>query len=392
MNESSESSVDHLAWSAGLLQATLLDEVVVFDTITETVHRLTPLGGLILSQTGPIDLDVMAADLAAESDVRVDVARQALARGLSDLVDAGLVGRPTPAPGIEPLEPVLDGPRPGWDVGRTHAMGDRRFAFTGPDSDLLQEVDRHLGDGDVQESPDTLFGLEPLPDGKVDLTTDTSWRFNDTDRLLWQLPAVLNHFAARSDTTVVLHSGAVRTPAGAVIVVTGQVDAGKSTLVAALVRSGCDYLGDESIGICFDSLSVLSYPKPLTLDPTSQSLVGLSPVGEPFTPAEHRRAGEIRGSATCVVREIGPIDLVVETAFRPDEPPSIVRMAPHEAIGVLLANTLNLARSANAGLRTLCHVAERVPVLRVTHGDSVALASHLVEGQLPGLQLPSDGE
>ncbi len=79
MNESSESSVDHLAWSAGLLQATLLDEVVVFDTITETVHRLTPLGGLILSQTGPIDLDVMAADLAAESDVRVDVARQALA-------------------------------------------------------------------------------------------------------------------------------------------------------------------------------------------------------------------------------------------------------------------------------------------------------------------------
>jgi hypothetical protein len=58
---------------------------------------------------------------------------------------------------------------------------------------------------------------------------------------------------------------------------------------------------------------------------------------------------------------------------------------------VLLANTLNMARSGNAGLDTFCHVAECVPVLRVTHGDSVDLAAQLLHSELPGVQLPPAG-
>jgi hypothetical protein len=37
----------------------------------------------------------------------------------------------------------------------------------------------------------------------------------------------------------------VRTPDGAVVVATGPIDAGKSMRMAALIRSGCDRIGDE---------------------------------------------------------------------------------------------------------------------------------------------------
>ncbi|HET8929821.1 MAG TPA: hypothetical protein VFN21_04105, partial [Acidimicrobiales bacterium] len=169
-----------------------------------------------------------------------------------------------------------------------------------------------------------------------------------------------------------------RTPDGRLVVVTGPMNTGKSTLVAALVACGCDYLGDESIGISRSDLHAWGYPKPLTLDPTSQRLAGIDPVGEPLTSGEHRRPQEIGAAAKSLTGNVGKVDLVVHTAYRPQSPPESRRLHPAQAIELLLTNTLNLLRSGRDGFETLCRVAEGVPVVSVVHGDTLELAERIV--------------
>ena len=48
-----------------------------------------------------------------------------------------------------------------------------------------------------------------------------------------------------------------------------------------------------------------------------------------------------------------------------------------------MSNTLNLLRSGEDGLQTLCDVAGTVPVTAVVHRDAVALAERLVGPKLP---------
>ena len=68
---------------------------------------------------------------------------------------------------------------------------------------------------------------------------------------------------------------AVVAAAALVLLLPGHMNAGKSTLTAALIQAGCDYLGDESIGIRHNTLAAVAYPKPLSLDATSREFLGL---------------------------------------------------------------------------------------------------------------------
>ena len=58
----------------------------------------------------------------------------------------------------------------------------------------------------------------------------------------------MNEFERFTAQVPVLHAGGVRTPDGSVLLMTGAINAGKSTMTATLVRAGRNYLGDESIG------------------------------------------------------------------------------------------------------------------------------------------------
>lgn len=84
--------------------------------------------------------------------------------------------------------------------------------------------------------------------------------------------ATLDFIGARR-AQLLLHSGAVATPDGRVVVIHGESGAGKTTLTTALVAEGLAYLTDETV--CLDpvTLAIEPFPKPLTVKPGSQQVL-----------------------------------------------------------------------------------------------------------------------
>lgn len=171
----------------------------------------------------------------------------------------------------------------------------------------------------------------------------------------------------------VLHAGAVLTPDRRVVLLTGASERGKSTLVAALVQRGCDYLGEEMTGVRSGTLNTLCYPTPLALDAASRELLGLEPSGSP-----HTHPGELNSDVKFLSGEVEPVSEIVLPVFEPGAAFSAARLEHTEALRALLECATNLGRAGDAGFETLCTIAEHVPVTRVVHGDSRALAESII--------------
>lgn len=89
------------------------------------------------------------------------------------------------------------------------------------------------------------------------------------DDLFVALTTDLNACAIASrPSRLILHSGAVSIR-GRAILLPGISGAGKTTLTAALLSVGCDYLTDEAASVDLDTLMVEPYAKPLSLDRSS---------------------------------------------------------------------------------------------------------------------------
>jgi hypothetical protein len=358
---------------------------IACDLVEERAHVLGITAAWVLASVAdsPLTLghlirEAVAATGAPDADVELD-----LVVGLDALRSLGLVDRTEP---FSAPKPLTGSPRPGAGraTGGVHAVIDHGIAFRSTDPGLLAEVDDFLGTAVDGRPADLYFDVDlDGPDG-IALDTADQWRFPSRSAFFAQLPGVVNEYAARSNGTLVFHAGALRTPDGRIVLVPGHIDAGKSTVVAGMVRLGCDYLGDESIGVRGGSLHAIGYPKPFTLDPTSRAVLSLPPSDEP-----HLSVDEVRAGTARLAGDVGPIDLILLPEYRgprPSDPSPVpvathaVRLPPVEAAQALLANVLNLSRAGEAGLTALCQLAESVPTVRVDHQDSLGLAREVVEG------------
>lgn len=92
----------------------------------------------------------------------------------------------------------------------------------------------------------------------------------------------------RSSDFVLLHAAAASRD-GVGVLLPAASEAGKTTLVAGLVRSGFAYLTDEAAGIDPATLLIQAYPKPLTIDPGSwEVLADLAPTEPELARGFHR--------------------------------------------------------------------------------------------------------
>jgi len=107
---------------------------------------------------------------------------------------------------------------------------------------------------------------------------------------------------------LLLHAGACAIGDDAVVLC-GQSGSGKTTLTAGLVESGLDYLTDETVALDPDDLTIVPWPKPLTLKRGSWPVLPhLAPepgsLAERFTsdvwhvPASRIRPGSVAGPGT----------------------------------------------------------------------------------------------
>jgi hypothetical protein len=103
-------------------------------------------------------------------------------------------------------------------------------------------------------------------DGRL-IGTEPTWQ-----SLAELLLALLNDQALRRQDFA-MHAAVIAGPRG-VAVLPGQSGRGKTTLAAACLLAGLEYLSDESAGFTADGL-VAAYPRPLALDRPGQELLRL---------------------------------------------------------------------------------------------------------------------
>lgn len=197
--------------------------------------------------------------------------------------------------------------------------------------------------------------------------------------LLWHV----NQEAVRScDRHVVLHAGAVALGERGVLL-PGPMEAGKSTLVAGLVRGGLDYLTDEAVAVGLDDGAMWPFPKPLGLDAGSVRLfphlapaVGAEP---PHGPQRHIPLSLLGGRVAP-----GPVRpaLMVFPRYLPGAPLVMAPLHPADALVLACKNAFNLGRTGRAGFARLAALARSVPAFSLTSGDlhaSVAAVTGALE-------------
>jgi hypothetical protein len=163
-------------------------------------------------------------------------------------------------------------------------------------------------------------------------------------------------------------------PNASVVVLPAVSGGGKSTLTAALVAAGWDYLGDEAIGIASDG-TALGYPKRLRLDSRSRDLLGLG-----RDPDQTIDPTLVRGDVRRLGGPVGPVTRIVFPCYQAGMRCEVEPLGVHDHLDELIANTLNLARVGEDGVGALCRLADTVEADRITYSNALEAAEVIADG------------
>ncbi len=162
---------------------------------------------------------------------------------------------------------------------------------------------------------------------------------NDHAELIGSLFTSLNRAAVEGCEHFAAHAGVVAFN-GRAVAFPAESGQGKSTLTAAALRSGFDYLSDEAICVDIETGGLVPYPKPIGLSPWSRQAVGVvegdltfaADSGEGFVTAEQLGAA-IAGSGSTLS------DIVI--AEYGQKPTTLSEVPGSEAMHTLLKMSFN---------------------------------------------------
>lgn len=396
------------AAAATLRNLQLAPEVVTVQ-LADTTVAWVPARREFFALT-PIATDYLDALAAGEADdlpigLVADLASQL--RDIGVLVDptvprpsaipAVAATRPGPARDHDPAE--IDRPSgqpiPGIVLGPYEAL-DHRFVVELPDagpggSDLrglereLRHVLSSLANAPSVERP-VRYRVSPGDRGPR-LTVDGA-RLDAHPSVPGVLATLLwdvNQRAVASATDdVVLHAGAVVDQRGGAVVLPAAMEAGKTTLVTALVRAGLGYLSDELAALGGDGRVVRPYPKALSLDPGSWRLFPeLAPAEDRRSMSPHQwlvtpdqvRPGAVHPTTTT-------LSLLVFPEHEPGSRTELHALTPVQALHRLASCVFGFDERPGALLPSMARLAESVPAHHLTVGDgvddAVAAVRHLL--------------
>jgi hypothetical protein len=179
---------------------------------------------------------------------------------------------------------------------------------------------------------------------------------------------------------LLIHAGVVATSQGEGVLLPGAAGAGKTTLVAGLVRAGFGYLSDEAAAIDPVSRRVFPYPKALamkrdrngrfdlfedlvaTWGDASSSNGKWQPIASQwYVPAEDIRPGAYAGP--CEVR------FIIAPRYVPGAPTSADPITPAAALVELANQTFNFGRYRRRALPVLSGLVQGSRSYRLVSGD-----------------------
>lgn len=183
----------------------------------------------------------------------------------------------------------------------------------------------------------------------------------DLDLALGMLDSELRvHIGKASPDYIFVHAGVVAHD-GRSIVMPGMSFAGKTTLVAALVRAGAVYYSDEFAVLDKQGL-VHPYAKPLSLRDAHRVQ----------TDHDVTSLGGVAGVDPL------PVDNIVVTSYRPDARWQPQRRSVGEGVLALLVNTLPARERPAEALPVLTRAAAGAVVLESDRGEADELADTLL--------------
>ncbi|MGH3649081.1 MAG: hypothetical protein ACRDU9_00105, partial [Acidimicrobiia bacterium] len=152
---------------------------------------------------------------------------------------------------------------------------------------------------------------------------------SDAGSALTALVAGVNNAVISVCQDFAVHSGVVGWDGG-ILALPAESGDGKSTLTAALVKTGFDYLSDEAL-VIDDSGAVVGYPKPLALSDWSARSLGLDPDGAERLVTPHQLGGSFfagEGQLTdLVLAEYGHDDTSLDPLPRSQAVAALIKLS-----------------------------------------------------------------
>lgn len=168
-------------------------------------------------------------------------------------------------------------------------------------------------------------------------------------------------FAEFSRKKLFVHAGVVGWN-GKAIVFPGKSQAGKSTLIAELVKAGATYFSDE-YAVLDEQGRVHPFAKPLSLR-------------DPIT--SRQRETPVQALGGVAARRPLPVGLVVMTRYRDDARWTPEPLAPAQGALEIMANTIAARRWPSLAVSVIGAVADRAPFIRSDRGEARAMVARII--------------
>jgi len=173
------------------------------------------------------------------------------------------------------------------------------------------------------------------------------------------------------DSHVVLHAGAVAWGDRGLLL-PAEMEAGKTTLVAGLLRTGFDYLTDEAAAINPKSFAVAPFAKPLSLDAGSWALFpGMRPTlqgdAEEYASEQWLVSPNLLRSDS--VSSGVPVRYVVFPTYVSGAKTQLRPIRASAALIRMMQQTFGFRHRPERNVRTLGHLVERTEQYELTVGD-----------------------
>ena len=259
---------------------------------------------------------------------------------------------------------------------RTFQALDYRFAVRSADALLVRLLDRLYGACAASGDPDLWYSVAPVdPDAREkDLFVGANRiaRFAEPYWLMRYLTWHVNRQAIAQSSRFVLLHAAVAEKQGAGVLLPAASESGKTTLIAGLIRSGFGYLTDEAAAIDPRTLLIEPYPKPLTIDPGSWSILPeLAPqsdsdTGRFFEGQWQVNADSVRSDA--VSGRVKPA-LVVFPRYSRGARLDVEPIARSEALVLMLRHTFAVHDAGRRNFEVLGRILPTTKCYRMVSGD-----------------------
>lgn len=255
-----------------------------------------------------------------------------------------------------------------------------------PDPEVGELLDRLLAPFLVREVVGFQAGhtlsLTPAPTEEAYLLSrngEPAARVPSRESAVTWLLAELNRTVLEECRAFAVHAGVV-SHQGEVVAFPAESGGGKSTLTAACLLAGSEYVSDEALCASFDSQEVIPYPKPIILTAWSLERLGIEP------PSWGRDDEENPLSADQLAATIasGRLRLAhVVLPIRRPGPPELAELPRSEAISWLLRFSFNHYKWPAESFRLVTELARGCRAWTFGYAEPAA-AGALIRRQLGG--------